>query len=143
MMMTITQMRNYLINHWVVIAIVVALAALFLKWTNRFDANKPVRQAKKYNKKIQKQYKRDVSYALNLTNEILGLLDQRMSAVNDPGQLQYFKDQYTKVRYCLEQNQPLPFNLYDLLNLYTENYNDSSSQLASKMRQLAQSFREN
>lgn len=134
--------HDLIANHWPLILIVVLLLILLTKvYTKASDKAKANRYVKKQNKAIKKQYHKNEQTAIRLINQIIGLLDQQMSYVDDPSQLDYFKEQYQGMREDLSNDQQVHVSAYDLYNQYVHNFNDTQSQLATTMLELTKLFR--
>lgn len=134
--------HDLIANHWPLILIVVLLLILLTKvYTKASDKAKANHYIKKQNKAIKKQYHKNEQTAIRLINQIIGLLDQQMSYVDDPSQLDYFKEQYQGMREDLSNDQQVHVSAYDLYNQYVHNFNDTQSQLATTMLELTKLFR--
>lgn len=134
--------HDLIVNHWPLILIVVLLLILLTKvYTKASDKAKANHYIKKQNKAIKKQYHKNEQTAIRLINQIIGLLDQQMSYVDDPSQLDYFKEQYQGMREDLSNDQQVHVSAYDLYNQYVHNFNDTQSQLATTMLELTKLFR--
>ena len=134
--------HDLIANHWPLILIVILLLILLTKvYTKASDKAKAKHYIKKQNKAIKKQYHKNEQTAIRLINQIIGLLDQQMSYVDDPSQLDYFKEQYQGMREDLSNDQQVHVSAYDLYNQYVHNFNDTQSQLATTMLELTKLFR--
>lgn len=134
--------HDLIANHWPLILIVVLLLILLTKvYTKASDKAKAKHYVKKQNKAIKKQYHKNEQTAIRLINQIIGLLDQQMSYVDDPSQFDYFKEQYQGMREDLSNDQQVHVSAYDLYNQYVHNFNDTQSQLATTMLELTKLFR--
>ena len=93
------------------------------------------RQQKHANRLAKRQQKRDNKYVINVIDDILALIDQRVPADPNPNELLRFKNTYLIVRDELGNgqtvDQPLDQILYEYYQMYN---NDQSSQLVQQMR---------
>lgn len=140
-------MVNHVTSHPLVFGILLVLCVLLAlisgKLSDEHQAKKAYknaqrqanRQQKHANRLAKRQQKRDNKYVINVIDDILALIDQRVPADPNPNELLRFKNTYLIVRDELGNgqtvDQPLDQILYEYYQMYN---NDQSSQLVQQMR---------
>lgn len=143
---TLKNMMLHMMKHPILFVVIVALLAL-LSWLSgrisdlhkeKREYKKGMRQAKRYqkrqNKLAEKAQKRDNRYEINLIDDIISIIDQRMPSDPNQAELSRIRESYYTVRTELANGQQLSVPLDQVLTDYYRAYNnDQSSQLVQDM----------
>lgn len=145
-------MLTFIVQHLLVIVILVAFAALVLA---TYVRRKPIRDAKKIERKTVRQYQRsyqkeaykqakiqrkNIIGLRDSCSRVIDMLNERINLESDPTELIWIRDQYNQLWQSLDRNEPVQQTPHDLLYYYLQNYNDTNSRLYSEMYELDQQY---
>lgn len=137
----LAKFRDAIINHPLIIVLILALLALGAYGVgNLQNSAKKTIEINKYkrqqNKAIKRETKKISKEAYSIVGEIMSLLDSRMAQDPYPDTLNQIREQYSRVQQELNDNTQIDVDLSYTLRMYYQTYQDQSSRLVQRMRDL-------
>lgn len=139
---------TFIFQHIVISLIVLAIFGILLMI---HSARAPKRQYRKSQRKTQRVYRkverqqsraihRDLHDLANTCYQVIDMINERMRVEENDTNLAYLRDQYYTLWDEIKNDRPATNTPEELLELYLQDNNDTSSPLYSKMRELVQQY---
>lgn len=145
---TIGKFFNFIFQHIILSLIILAIFGILLMI---HSARAPKRQYRKNQRKTQRIYRkaerqqnraiqRDLRDLANTCYQVIDMISERIRVEENDTNLTYLRDQYYTLWDEIKNNRPATNTPEELLELYLQDNNDTSSPLYSKMRELVQQY---
>lgn len=144
----VTMTLTFIFQHLFVSLIVLIIVGLLLTGYSRTSGKRQQRKSEKrtnkvYRKEAAKQNKavqKDLHNLANSCYRIIEMLNERISVESNKTNLLYIRDQYQILWEQIRRNQPVTNTPQELLDLYLQDNNDTTSRLYAEMENLTRQY---